>query len=183
MRTSDLDILMIPGLGNSGPDHWQSRWEAKLSTARRVEQADWERPMREPWVSAIMAAVRASARPTLLVAHSLGVLAVAQAAAALDGEGVAGAFLVAPPDPASDAFPSSIDPAFRRAPTAPLPFPSLLVASRNDPYAGYDASAGLAAAWGATLVDAGEAGHINTGSGHGPWPEGLLRFAGFLKGL
>jgi predicted alpha/beta hydrolase family esterase len=27
--------------------------------------------------------------------------------------------------------------------------------------------------WGSTLIDLGNAGHINTESGFGPWPEGL----------
>ena len=46
MRSSDCDNLIIPGLGGSGPVHWQTRWQEKLSTARRVEQADWDRPDR-----------------------------------------------------------------------------------------------------------------------------------------
>ncbi|HYD14828.1 MAG TPA: alpha/beta hydrolase, partial [Hyphomicrobium sp.] len=36
MKTSDVDILIVPGWSSSGPDHWQSRWERTLKTARRV---------------------------------------------------------------------------------------------------------------------------------------------------
>ncbi|MFM2443489.1 MAG: hypothetical protein RJB09_675, partial [Pseudomonadota bacterium] len=72
---------------------------------------------------------------------------------------------------------------FETHPRAPLPFPTLLVASRNDPLADYAANEDLAKAWGAALLDAGEAGHINMDSGHGPWPEGLMSFAGFLNRL
>ena len=50
MRISDLDILVIPGLGGSGPDHWQTRWAQKLSTARVVEQENWDQPRRDRWV-------------------------------------------------------------------------------------------------------------------------------------
>ena len=72
MRTSDVDILMVPGWNGSGPDHWQSRWERNLKTARRVEQDDWERPDKDQWVGNIIRAVAATSRPAVLVAHSLG---------------------------------------------------------------------------------------------------------------
>lgn len=182
MRTSDVDILMVPGLGDSGPDHWQSRWQAKLSTARRIAQDDWERPRREPWVARIVAEVAAATRPVVLVAHSLGVLAVVHAAPQLAGR-VAGAFLVAPPDADTIAALPEIDPAFVPIPTAPLPFPAVLVASRDDDLCAHAAAEDMAYAWGAAFADAGDAGHINAASGHGPWPEGLMRFAGFLKRL
>ena len=68
-------------------------------------------------------------------------------------------------------------------PRDPLPFPALFIASRSDPYHDYEASEELAYAWGARIADAGHAGHINAESGHGPWPEGLMTFAGFLKRL
>ena len=77
MKTSEADILFIPGLGGSGPDHWQTRWADRLSTGRVVEQTEWHRPLREDWVSTIRAAVEACARPVILVAHSLGAHAVA----------------------------------------------------------------------------------------------------------
>jgi uncharacterized protein len=182
MRTSEADILIVPGLGNSGPDHWQSRWEAKLSTARRIDQQDWERPQLADWRRRIVAEVEAAEKPVIIVAHSLGVLAVAHAAAELTGK-VHGAFLVAPPSPRVIASLDPIDPEFAAVPETPLPFPSVLVASRDDSYADYDDLAELARGWGAELSDAGAAGHINAESGHGPWPEGLLRFAEFLKKL
>jgi predicted alpha/beta hydrolase family esterase len=77
MRVSDLDILIIPGLGGSGPDHWQSRWAEKLSTARMIEQADWFAPNRDAWVAEILREIEASTRPVALVGHSLGSLAAA----------------------------------------------------------------------------------------------------------
>lgn len=181
MKTSDADILIVPGLGGSGADHWQTRWEAKLSTARRVGQADWDRPDREGWTARLAAAVEASARPVILVAHSLGVPTVAHAAPAFPPGRVRGAFLVAMPDIERPDAPRAVDPAFAPLPRDPLPFPSLLVASRNDPYCSYERAEDFAYAWGSATVDAGEAGHLNPESGYGPWPEGLMRFAGFLK--
>ena len=181
LRISDFDILIIPGLGGSGPDHWQSRWEAKLSTARRVEQRTWDSPRLEDWTSRIIAAVEGARRPVLLVAHSLGVTAVVHAAPNLPPGVVRGAFLVAPP--ADSVLVEAAGPGFTPLPRAPLPFPSVLVASRNDPFAPYEESEEISYAWGSRLLDAGEAGHLNMDSGHGPWPEGLMSLAGFLKQL
>lgn len=183
MRTADCSILIVPGLGNSGPDHWQTRWEQKLSTARRVEQDGWDRPDGEAWIARIREAVEASRRPVVIIAHSLGVPAVVQAAPRLPPAKVRGAFLVAPADVERPDLVPGLDLPFAPIPRDPLPFPAVLVASRTDPYCAYDRAEDLSYAWGAAFVDAGEAGHLNTESGHGPWPEGLMRFAGFLRPL
>jgi predicted alpha/beta hydrolase family esterase len=187
MRTADADILVIPGLGGSGPGHWQSRWEAKLPSVRRVVQDDWENPGVDAWRARIVEAVARAERPVILVGHSLGVLAAAHAApflakGAISGK-VRGGFFVAPPStPVLSNF-EAVDPAFLALPGEPLPFPSLVIASRDDPYSPYADSEDLARALGAELIDAGFSGHINVESGHGPWPEGLMRFAGFMKTL
>ncbi|HEX2509662.1 MAG TPA: alpha/beta hydrolase [Microvirga sp.] len=183
MRTSDCDILIIPGYENSGPDHWQTRWERQLSTARRVEQASWDAPRRSEWVARIVTEVNRARRPVVLVAHSLGVPAVAHAATQLKGSQVRGAFLVGLPDVENPALIPNVELDFGPLPRDPLPFPSVLVASRNDPFCAYRKAEDIAYAWGSSIVDAGDSGHLNTTSGHGPWPEGLMRFAGFLKHL
>jgi hypothetical protein len=82
-----------------------------------------------------------------------------------------------------DVRPVGVDPAFAPLPRDPLPFPSLLVASRSDPYCTFERAEDFAYAWGSALLDAGDAGHVNIASGYGPWPEGLMRFAGFLRRL
>ncbi|MCX7340664.1 MAG: alpha/beta hydrolase [Hyphomicrobiales bacterium] len=183
MRTSDADILFIPGLGGSGPAHWQTRWEGKLSTARRIEQANWDKPHREEWAAAIIAAVKASTRPVVLVAHSTGVSSVGHAAAALEGLNVVGAFLVSPASERVLHSMSAIPADFAKHVRHKLPFRSVLACSTSDPYCTVDEAQELAGAWGSEFSDAGDAGHINASSGHGPWPEGLMRFAGFLRML
>jgi len=182
MKVSDADILIVPRFGNSGPDHWQSRWQAKLSTARRVEQPDWERVERASWVGRIVAAAEESTRPAIIVAHSLGILAAVHAAPLLRGR-VAGAYLVGPTDWERPHPLPGVPRDFVPVPLKPLPFPSVLVASRNDPCCDMARASDFARAWGCEFVDAGEAGHIDEESGHGPWPEGLMRFAGFLSKL
>lgn len=183
MRTSDTDIFILPGYTDSGEDHWQTRWERQLSTARRVVQDDWHFPKREEWVKRIVQQVSQARRPAVLVAHSLGVLAAIQAAGKLPEGLVKGAFLVTPPDLHADNAPEAIDRDFAHSLERPLPFPSVLVASRSDPYCSFDRAQTLAGHWGSELADAGHVGHINIDSGHGPWPEGIMRFAGFLKKL
>jgi len=181
MRTSDADILIVPGYTGSGPDHWQSRWEAKLSTARRVEQDDWDRPDPIAWPARIAEAATAASRPVVIVAHSLGVVALVKAASAMPVGVVRGAFLVGPVDVEAPGVTPELLTSFAPVPRDPLPFPSLLVASRTDPYCSYERAEDFGYAWGSAVVDAGEAGHLNVDAGFGPWPEGLMRFAGFLR--
>jgi len=191
MKTADADILIVPGWSSSGEDHWQTRWERALKTARRVEQADWFNPQREEWVARIQAEIDAAQRPVVVVAHSLGVVATVTALLAQAQPKVAGAFLVAPADveragawPVTQGF--TFDPAatgFARMPKAKLPVPSAVVASADDPYCGLDRARELAEIWGAHFHEAGPAGHINAASGHGPWPEGLMQLGWFLRKL
>jgi len=182
MKAKDTDILIVPGYTNSGPDHWQTRWESKLSTARRVEQDEWSKPVREDWTARVAEAVNAAERPVVLVAHSLGVATAVQALP-LFTKPVVGGFFVAPPDVANPALRPKHLMTFGPYPRDPLPFPSIVVASRNDPYSAFEAAEDIAAAWGSLFIDAGEVGHLNAESGHGPWPEGSLTFAKFLTGL
>ncbi len=183
MKTSEVELLIIPGWTNAGPDHWQSRWQRNIKTARRVEQEDWDTPDIGDWVGRIIEQVAMTTRPTVLVAHSCGVSAAVHAAHKLPPGMVAGAFLVAAPDlGALDIWPA-IHGGFFPVPDALLPFPSVLVASSNDPACPLDRARAFASDWGSTLIEAGDAGHINTESGHGPWPDGLLRLGTFLKNL
>lgn len=91
MKVKDTDILIIPGYTNSGPDHWQTRWENKLSTARRVEQAEWSKPVKDDWVAQLVKAANEATKPIVLVAHSLGVATALHAIPHIQHK-VAGAF-------------------------------------------------------------------------------------------
>lgn len=179
-RQSGADVLLLPGLDGSPPRHWQSHWE-QLSHCRRVALGDWSRPRLHDWVPALDRAVRESARPVVLAAHSLGCLAAAWWASLcwVDAfrDKVRGALLIAPPDvDALTADPRIRD--FRPLPRLRLPFRTIIVASRDDPYAPYARSERMAACWGSELVDAGEAGHLNADSGLYEWTQGLRLLAG-----
>jgi len=164
-------ILVVPGLNGSGPTHWQSHWELALPGAKRVEQTDWDRPCLGEWTANLVEAVRR--RPgALLIAHSLGCALVAHMADITNGRGVGGALLVAPADVDGDTPASQSLTGFAPMPRRRLPFPSLVVASRNDPFVTFERARTFARAWGSAFADVGEAGHINVCSGHGPWIEG-----------
>ncbi|WP_159726248.1 alpha/beta hydrolase [Methylosinus sp. Ce-a6] len=182
MRAADADILILPGLGGSGLEHWQTRWAKKLSTARCVAQADFDAPRFAEWIETIEREIAGATRPVVLVTHSLGGIAALHVAAR-GSDKIAAAFLVTPPSERAIEALTAIDRAFLPIPRARLRFPAILVASSDDPHADADFSRGLAEEIGAELVDAGAAGHVNAESGHGPWPEGSLRFAGFLSKL
>lgn len=182
MKAKDAEILIVPGYTNSGPDHWQTRWEQKLSTARRVEQAEWSKPDKEDWVASLIKHVNEAEKPVVLVAHSLGVPTVLHALPQIKDK-IAGAFFVAPPDVTDETIRPKHLMTFGPYPREKLPFPSVIVASRNDPFSKYEAAEELAEALGSQLMDAGESGHINSESGHGPWPEGTMVFSQFLSKL
>ena len=184
MRIGEVDILILSGDGEPDPGHWLARWQARLSSARPValHRPD-EGGTADSAAERLVAAIETAPRPVVLVAHGSAVLTVAEAAGRLSGLGVAGAFLVAPVDTEAGA-PNPPDAAsFRPVPRDRLPFPSFLVASRNDPRCAFERAEAFGADWNALVLDAGQSGHIDPASGHGPWPEGLLIFARFMRQL
>lgn len=167
-------VLTVPGLGGSGPSHWQTLWEDAQIAAGRVELGMWNGPHRNAWVTKLDQAIRTAKAPVILAAHSLGCLAVAwwaSLATQTYGWPVAGALLVAPADvDRPDARPELKS--FGPSPTTPLPFPSILVASTDDPWVSIERAHSMAVDWGSHFVDAGPQGHINAASGVGWWIEG-----------
>ena len=162
-------ILILPGLHDSGPTHWQSQWQQQHPEFTRVVQRDYQAPDRADWVATLDQAIRAHGDNVILVAHSLGCITVAHWAEH-SGRSVAGALLVAPADTERAGFPADAT-GFAPIPQYWFPFPSIVVASDNDPYISAERSEALASAWGSRFVSLGDAGHIS--AGYGAWPEGL----------
>jgi predicted alpha/beta hydrolase family esterase len=160
--------LIVPGLHSSGDDHWQTWFETQLPATVRVIQSDWTKADLPEWSRRIRGAIARTPGQILIVAHSFGVLASVQAAAD-QSDRIGGALFVAPADP--DKFGVS-----DLLPQHNLPFPSVVVASTNDPWMSLHKAAAWADRWGADIVNLGEAGHINADAGFGAWPEGLAIF-------
>jgi predicted alpha/beta hydrolase family esterase len=167
------NVLVLPGWQNSGPTHWQSRWEQRHGY-RRVEQHDWQQPLRGDWIARLEDVVLGCDEPAVLVAHSLGCMLVAAwAASSRNTARVKAALLVAPGDVERQALRVQL-PTWAPVPLQRLPFRSVLVASRNDPHCSYERASAFARAWGSQCIDHGHSGHINADSGLASWPEGHL---------
>ena len=148
-------VLIVPGLRGSGPGHWQTLWQAKHRSYRRVLQHDWLAPRLEQWRAALDAALAAAGPGAFVAAHGFGCLATLACLARRNTD-AAGVLLVAPRHPGEFGF----------VPQA-LSLPAIVVASRTDPCLSIDEARRLARRLDARLVDAGDAGHID-----GPWPQG-----------
>ncbi|MDB5961870.1 MAG: alpha/beta hydrolase [Massilia sp.] len=160
----EFQVILVPGLHNSSPDHWQSLWHARHPAFYRVEQDDWEDPDLPAWTARLDQVRARDPRPALFVAHSFGCLATVASISA-NPAGVAGALLVAPADPHKFGVADAL-------PHAPLAAPSTVIGSRDDPWMTIDAAALWARRWNSELVDAGAVGHINAASKLGDWPFG-----------
>ncbi len=172
--TSLPTVLTVPGLNGSGPSHWQTLWEQSRPDTARVELGLWSRPLRNAWVTKLDQAIRQAQAPVVLAAHSLGCLAVAwwaQLSGQPYGWPVAGALLVAPADVDRQGAPPELQ-GFAPAPRFSLPFPSLVVASTDDPWVSIERAHSMAVDWGSHFIDAGAQGHLNAASGIGWWEEG-----------
>jgi len=168
---STTEVLLLPGWQNSGPDHWQSRWEARYGD-RRVQQHDWMRPLRGDWQIQLEEAVLAADRPVVLAAHSLGCILVAWwARHSRNTHKVLGALLVAPGDVEREDLRQAI-PGWTPIARQRLPFAAHMIAADNDPYCELARSRQMAADWGARFTEIGPLGHVNAESGLGDWPEG-----------
>ena len=164
-------VVILPGLGSSGPEHWQTLWEKRNPAFVRVEQRDWDHPNREEWVAALDAYISRQTVPPVLVAHSLACAVVAHWAARHDRP-VHGALLVSPSDVDSPAHTPEEVRGFSPMPLRRLPWRSIVVASSDDPFVDPARARLFAESWGARFVDAGRHGHINSASGLGDWPPG-----------
>jgi predicted alpha/beta hydrolase family esterase len=167
-----ITALILPGIGNSNADHWQSLWEKANPTFVRVQQADWNNPVCEEWLEVLEQQVAQAGENVVLIAHSLACVLVAHWAAKTKFR-IKGALLVAPPDPDGANFPAEAV-GFSPLPSIPFGFHSIVVASTNDPYGSIEFSKSCASAWGSHFVSIGAMGHINASSGLGAWPEGFV---------
>jgi len=172
--------LLLPGWHNSGPLHWQSRWES-LHGCERVEQDDWQWPRRGDWMSRLDEVLLEDPRSAVLVAHSLGCqLVAAWAAATRHAARVRAALLVAPADTERADMPPNLH-TWRPIARAPLPFPSLVAYSSNDPFASVPRTSRMAHDWGSDLIDLGPRGHVNGESALGDWSEGWSLLNSLLR--
>ncbi|MFB7256199.1 RBBP9/YdeN family alpha/beta hydrolase [Streptomyces nojiriensis] len=171
-------IVIVPGMREHVEDHWQTIVARRLGdagrTVRTVPPLVRDRLSRAAHVTNVVDVMAQITGPVLIVAHSAGVMTTVQWARRHDAD-VRGALLATPPDfetPLPDGYPTPDELArygWTPVPRKPLPFPSIVAASANDPLGSPERVAGLARDWGSSLVEIGRVGHLNPASGHGPW--------------
>ena len=172
MKVSDATILMLGDADALDHGHWLGRWGGRLSTAVPVPRPGTiarAGAAPDPDDDPLPEMIEGAPGPVVAIAYGEGVERLVRHA---EGAPLRGAFLVAP-RPGGEA----------EAREDPLPFPTILVASRDDPSCPYEVAEGMGARWGSHVIDAGEAGRIDGASGRGPWPEGLMVFAKFMSHL
>jgi len=170
----NASALILPGIGNSGSDHWQSLWERVNPSFVRIQQRNWDNPVCKEWAEVLESTLSRLGPDVVLVAHSLACALVPHWAENTKQK-VRGALLVAPPNPDGPAFPKEAV-GFSPLPLRPLPFPSIVVASTDDPYGSLEFAKSAAKAWGSQFISIGATGHINSQSGLGEWNEGFSLF-------
>jgi len=172
------NYFIIPGLGGSGPEHWQTHFEKLGDNFQRIIQKDWDEPNIPEWAANIDRAIADyDAESVILVAHSLGCLTLAYWANQYQRK-IKGALLVAPPD--IDRVHLKLNKTlFDTFPSNKIKFETIVVASTNDQWATLNTAKSYADNWGSKFVNIGDAGHINDQSGFGDWQQGQ----GILKRL
>ena len=164
-------IFTVPGLYNSGSQHWQTYWE-KAFGFTRIQQTDWETPVCSDWLQTIdTAVIQHPLNEVILVGHSLACCTIVHWANQYH-RSIKGALLVAPSDVDAPSYPPGTR-GFAPMPLYKLPFPSIVIASSNDEYVTMERARQFANTWGSECIDAGDLGHINSSSDLGDWPFGI----------
>jgi predicted alpha/beta hydrolase family esterase len=181
--TPPATVLIVPGLRDHVADHWQTLLAARLPRVRSVPPLEHDKLSCAARVDAIERALQGIDGPVIFVAHSAGAIMVAHWAATPRAHDIRGALLATPADletplpagyPTLDALSGN---GWLPIPRTPLPFPSIVAASSNDPLAQLERTRELAQSWGSRLVELGAVGHLNPQAGFGDWPraDALIR--------
>jgi predicted alpha/beta hydrolase family esterase len=165
-----MKVFTVPGLYNSGPQHWQTHWENKYRHIR-IEQKDWETPVCDDWLQGIDKAVdQHPLNEVVLIGHSLACCTIVRWAEKYKRI-IKGALLVAPSDVEAPSYPPGTT-GFSPMPKFKLPFPSIVIASTNDEYVTFKRAQEFAHNWGSEFINAGDLGHINSNSNLLSWQFG-----------
>jgi predicted alpha/beta hydrolase family esterase len=182
IEPTETCVLVLPGFGGSGPEHWQSIWEQQGAGYRRVEQRDWDKPDLVEWIDTLERYIDACSSPPVLVAHSLACALVAHFAAQKSSP-IGAALLVSPADVDEiSEFYTELE-SFAPMPLTPLPFPTTVVASNDDLYVLAKRAELFAQSWGSDVVMLDGAGHMNADSGVGGWKRGKMLLSALFQRL
>ena len=165
-------ILTIPGYGGSGVEHWQTIWESEFDNIERVEQTDWNAPELKLWSETLNSYIENSNEQLVLAGHSLACALITYWASNYKTDKIIGALLVSPSDVDSEDHTPKEVRNFSPMSVKSLPFPSIVVASDNDPYVSIERAEYFANSWGSRFVNYGSFGHLNDKSDLSSWEFG-----------
>jgi len=174
MNNKNIQLLIVPGLGGSGENHWQSFWTKEFNNATKLNQDDWNEPKLNIWLDKLNNTILKLDTPIILVAHSLAVSLVLHWNEKYKNPNVKGALLVAPADVDSPKHTPEIVRNFAMMPISKLNFPSIVIASDNDNFVSVDRAEFFSEKWGSDFVNIGDKGHINADSNLKSWKEGQV---------
>ena len=172
-----IHTVIVPGVGGSESQHWQSWLQGQLMSCSRVQQYDWHRPILKYWVQRFVDTISSISDEIQIVAHSFGCLTTVAALAQhpeLHAK-IKNLVLVAPANPARFG-----DQGFARHSQndyhdyfhhLKLNVPTQLLISENDPWLDFQDAQNLAIAWQLRPITLGQVGHINVASGFGAFPK------------
>jgi predicted alpha/beta hydrolase family esterase len=175
-------VLLLPDVDSEDSSYWQRHWADSRIDCSIVDVGASHRPDRNNWITRLDQATRSTGAPVLLVGHGVGALAIAWWAGLCGQEiesTVVGALLIGPPDPAIAQAEDRLQ-SFLPLPRQILPFPSLVVASENDPAVSVDRAFSMAREWGSGFARFGECGHFGAGDGLGRWRQGEQLLDAFI---
>lgn len=181
--TEKYQFLHVPGLDNSGADHWHTNWEKQFPQIKRVVQQDWESPDKEDWVNTLESYIQKyKEKPIVLISHSLGSAAVIHADKLKNLQAVKAAFLVALPDVERGDFPEDCT-GFSPLPKIQLSFPAVMVSSANDAWCNLAVAEKWAKTFNIPLINIGKKQHICGEKQFETWEEGKKILVKFLDSL
>lgn len=170
--------LIVPGVGGSEYDHWQSWLQRDLMQCSRVEQKDWNYPILKKWVAEFVQSIQKIDDDIEIVAHSFGCLTSLAALAQHPNlmHNIKKLILVAPANPErfgeqGFAHDSQNNYSAYFHTLKKLQVPTVMLISENDPWLSFEDAQVLANSWEIKPINLGQVGHINVASGFGPFPE------------
>jgi len=176
-------ILIVPGLGGSGANHWQTYWSKKFKNSLKLSQDNWDEPTLSIWLKKLHNTITELNTPTIIVGHSLAVSLIMHWAKNYSNTNIKGALLVAPADVDSPSHTPDVVRNFAPMPISKPPFPSIVIASENDPYISIERAQYFAKEWGSTFINIGEKGHINSHSNLTYWEEGQAQLQQLINDI
>ncbi|MGB0167280.1 MAG: RBBP9/YdeN family alpha/beta hydrolase [Luteibaculum sp.] len=179
-----FNYLLVPGYGGIEFKHWIRSWARILPNCHVLRQTNFQAPDCPLWMQALHNKLLSlTDKPTVIIAHSLGVCTSLHYLKKHKAEGIAALLLVAMPEPERHEFHDGTWKAFLPLPDSQIKQPARFVYSENDEYCTVSNSLEWAKKLNIEPVSAGESGHIGSSAALGEWEVGQNILIQLLKSM